>query len=250
MAEEIKIKVDLEATEKSIQNLKDQKAFSKKDSMAIETLLQKAKDYPALDKMGSTQLSEFKKVLKDIDTLINRAVAKVAQLSPEYKKQQRKTSIQKKNVDKKRDSYNKIKDIEKWEEDDLQERIAASGYKFRNTNTKRSLTNAGSIAAAYQAGALGIKGADGKAITDTQTYNNIISSLKLQSLVNTRSVIEKIQQELDDAKKQLEESQKLLDEILSKEKLISPENQEALRTSSRNVQATTIEMDSRSEKKE
>ena len=131
MAEEIKVKVDLEATEKGVQSLKARGAFSKQDAITIDSLLQRAKNYPALDKMGEKQLSEFKKVLKDIDTLVNKAVAKVANFSPAYKEQKKKTTANRKKVDDKISKYDAIRDKEKQQESRIQTKIDTSGYKFR-----------------------------------------------------------------------------------------------------------------------
>ena len=103
---------------------------------------------------------------------------------------------------------------------------------------------------AYQEGVLAIKGADGKEITDTKTYNKIISSLDLQSLINTRAEKEKIKEELDAAKKQLEESQQLLKEMLGKEKLAAPEDQKLITTTGQSLDAVTNEQQGLINKKE
>ena len=92
MAEEIKVKVDLEATAKDIETLKGKNAFNQQQLAAVEGLLKKAQGYGDPTKLTGRSLTDFNNTIRQLSEKISKAATRVVNLSKEYTDQMNKVA--------------------------------------------------------------------------------------------------------------------------------------------------------------
>ena len=145
MAEEIKVKVDLEATAKDIETLKGKNAFNQQQLATVEGLLKKAQGYGDPTKLTGRSLTDFNNTIRQLSEKISKAATHVVNLSKEYTDQMNKVTAAQ---GKQSEAQEALAAAQKKQADAIK-KYNVKGYTFKNKETGAAITKADTIANAF-----------------------------------------------------------------------------------------------------
>lgn len=206
MAEEIKIKVDLEATAKDIEALKGKNAFNAQQLSEVERLLKKAREVKDPTKLKGPALTEFDNTIHQLSEKVSKAAARVVNVSEEYAAQMKKVSDAQVAQSK---AQGKLEAAQEKKANAIA-KYDVKNHTFKNTKTGGTLTAADSIAQAYTDKVLAVYNKAGKRISGTN-YNSFVQTSGIADLASANQDVKQAQIEVDQAEVTVKKEQDILD---------------------------------------
>ena len=206
MAEEIKIKVDLEATAKDIEALKGKNAFNAQQLSEVERLLKKAREVEDPTKLKGPALTEFDNTIHQLSEKVSKAAARVVNVSEEYAAQMKKVSDAQVAQSK---AQGKLEAAQEKKANAIA-KYDVKNHTFKNTKTGGTLTAADSIAQAYTDKVLAVYNKAGKRISGTN-YNSFVQTSGIADLASANQDVKQAQIEVDQAEVTVKKEQDILD---------------------------------------
>ena len=241
MAEEIKIKVDLEATAKDIEALKGKNAFNAQQLSEVERLLKKAREVEDPTKLKGPALTEFDNTIHQLSEKVSKAAARVVNVSEEYAAQMKKVSDAQVAQSK---AQGKLEAAQEKKANAIA-KYDVNNHTFKNTKTGGTLTAADSIAQAYTDKVLAVYNKAGKRISGTN-YNSFVQTSGIADLASANQDVKQAQIEVDQAEVTVKKEQDILDKTdpgggLSPEDKGMIDRATKLASDSASIRATLIE---------
>ena len=241
MAEEIKIKVDLEATAKDIEALKGKNAFNAQQLSEVERLLKKAREVEDPTKLKGPALTEFDNTIHQLSEKVSKAAARVVNVSEEYAAQMKKVSDAQVAQSK---AQGKLEAAQEKKANAIA-KYDVQNHTFKNTKTGGTLTAADSIAQAYTDKVLAVYNKAGKRISGTN-YNSFVQTSGIADLASANQDVKQAQIEVDQAEVTVKKEQDILDKTdpgggLSPEDKGIIDRATKLASDSASIRATIIE---------
>ena len=206
MAEEIKIKVDLEATAKDIEALKGKNAFNAQQLSEVERLLKKAREVEDPTKLKGPALTEFDNTIHQLSEKVSKAAARVVNVSEEYAAQMKKVSDAQVAQSK---AQGKLEAAQEKKANAIA-KYDVKNHTFKNTKTGGTLTAADSIAQAYTDKVLAVYNKAGKRISGAN-YNSFVQTSGIADLASANQDVKQAQIEVDQAEVTVKKEQDILD---------------------------------------
>lgn len=229
MAEEIKVKVDLEATAKDIETLKSKNAFNQQQLSTVEGLLKKAQGYGDPTKLTGRALTDFNNTIRKLSEKISKAATRVVNLSKEYTDQINKVAAAQ---GKQSEAQEALAAAQKKQADAIK-RYNVKGYTFKNKETGATIKNADTIANVYSKNNLEIFNKSGTKISGA-AYNSLVKSTGIADLASANQQVKQAEIKVEEATLTVQKEQNVLN-ATNPGGGLSPETKDILTRAQKNV---------------
>ncbi len=232
MAEEIKVKVDLEATAKDIETLKGKNAFNQQQLSAVEGLLKKAQSYGDPTKLTGRSLTDFNNTIRQLSEKISKAATHVVNLSKEYTDQMSKVAAAQ---GKQSEAQEALAAAQKKQADAIK-KYNVKGYTFKNKETGAAIKKADTIASVFSKNNLEIFNKNGAKISGA-AYNSLVKSTGIADLATANQEVKQAEIKVDEATLVVKKEQDVLG-ATNPGGGLSPETKDILTRAQKNVDAS------------
>lgn len=232
MAEEIKVKVDLEATAKDIETLKGKNAFNQQQLATVEGLLKKAQGYGDPTKLTGRSLTDFNNTIRQLSEKISKAATHVVNLSKEYTDQMNKVTAAQ---GKQSEAQEALAAAQKKQADAIK-KYNVKGYTFKNKETGAAIKKADTIVNAFAKNNLEIFNKSGAKISGA-AYNSVVKSTGIAELATANQEVKQAEIKVDEATLTVQKEQDVL-AATNPGGGLSPETKDILTRAQKNVDAS------------
>ena len=204
MAEEIKVKVDLEATAKDIETLKGKNAFNQQQLATVEGLLKKAQGYGDPTKLTGRSLTDFNNTIRQLSEKISKAATRVVNLSKEYTDQMNKVAAAQ---GKQSEAQEALAAAQKKQADAIK-KYNVKNYTFKNKKTGATIKSAKTVTDAFSNNNLEIFNKSGARVL--AKYDSVVKSTGIADLATANQEVKQAEIKVDEATLAVKKEQDIL----------------------------------------
>lgn len=231
MAEEIKVKVDLEATAKDIETLKGKNAFNQQQLATVEGLLKKAQGYGDPTKLTGRSLTDFNNTIRQLSEKISKAATRVVNLSKEYTDQMNKVAAAQ---GKQSEAQEALATAQKKQADAIK-KYNVKNYTFKNKKTGATIKSAKTVTDAFSNNNLEIFNKSGARVL--AKYDSVVKSTGIADLATANQEVKQAEIKVDEATLAVKKEQDILS-ATNPGGGLSPETKEILTRAQDSVNAS------------
>ena len=231
MAEEIKVKVDLEATAKDIETLKGKNAFNQQQLATVEGLLKKAQGYGDPTKLTGRSLTDFNNTIRQLSEKISKAATRVVNLSKEYTDQMNKVAAAQ---GKQSEAQEALAAAQKKQADAIK-KYNVKNYTFKNKKTGATIKSAKTVTDAFSNNNLEIFNKSGARVL--AKYDSVVKSTGIADLATANQEVKQAEIKVDEATLAVKKEQDILS-TTNPGGGLSPETKDILTRAQKNVDAS------------
>ena len=231
MAEEIKVKVDLEATAKDIETLKGKNAFNQQQLATVEGLLKKAQGYGDPTKLTGRSLTDFNNTIRQLSEKISKAATRVVNLSKEYTDQMNKVAAAQ---GKQSEAQEALAAAQKKQADAIK-KYDVKNYTFKNKKTGATIKSAKTVTDAFSNNNLEIFNKSGARVL--AKYDSVVKSTGIADLATANQEVKQAEIKVNEANLTVQKEQNVLD-ATNPGGGLSPETKDILTRAQNNIKAS------------
>ena len=231
MAEEIKVKVDLEATAKDIETLKGKNAFNQQQLSSVEGLLKKAQSYGDPTKLRGRALTDFNNTIRQLSEKISKAATRVVNLSKEYTDQMNKVTAAQ---GKQSEAQEALAAAQKKQADAIK-KYDVKNYTFKNKKTGATIRSAKTVTDAFSDKHLEIFNKSGARVL--AKYDSVVKSTGIADLATANQEVKQAEIKVEKATLAVQKEQNVLD-ATNPGGGLSPETKDILTRAQNNIKAS------------